>query len=232
MDPTPSTPRNPLTGRLLVGLLFIAGGLLFTAANLGFVQVREVWRFWPLVLVAIGLLRFVSRNFFAGFIFIGLGGLFLAREFDLFWFRLSMLFPLIFVLVGLNIVFEQVRRRSGPPFGGGAPGGMLSEWAIFGGGKRRIQTQEFRGGQANAMFGGFEIDLREAQMAGDSATIDVFCFCGGGEIRVPETWNVSMRAVAIFGGKDDKSRPPAPGSTHKELFVTGFILFGGLGVKN
>ena len=231
MDPTVPTPRPALTGRLLVGLLFIAGGLLFTAANLGFVQVREVWRFWPLILVAVGLLRFVSRNYFAGVIFIGLGGLFLAREFDLIWFRLSMLFPLIFVLVGLNIVSEHLRRRSGA-IAGGAPGGTLSEWAIFGGGKRRIQSQEFRGGQANAMFGGFEIDLREAQMAGDTAAIDVFCFCGGGEIRVPETWNVSMKAVAIFGGQDDKTRPPAPGTATKELLVTGFILFGGLGVKN
>jgi hypothetical protein len=108
----------------------------------------------------------------------------------------------------------------------------VSEWAIFGGGKRRVQTQDFRGGQANAMFGGFEIDLRDAQMAGDSAAIDVFCFCGGGEIRVPESWNVSLKAVAIFGGQDDKTRPPAPGVPHKELLVTGFILFGGLGVKN
>jgi predicted membrane protein len=229
MDPN---PRPVLTGRLLVGLLFIAGGLLFTAANLGFVQVREVWRFWPLVFVAIGLLRLVSRNFLAGFIFIGVGTLLLLREFDLVWFRLSMLFPLIFVLVGLNIVAEHWRRRSPPPAGDGAPGGTVSEWAIFGGGKRRIQTQDFRGGQANAMFGGFEIDLRDAQMAGDSAAIDVFCFCGGGEIRVPESWNVSLKAVAIFGGQDDKTRPPAPGVPHKELLVTGFILFGGLGVKN
>jgi hypothetical protein len=229
MDPN---PRPALTGRLLVGLLFIAGGLLFTAANLGFLRVHDVWRFWPLVLIGIGLLRFVSRNYFAGFIFITIGGLLQAREMNLLWFRLSMLFPLIFVLIGLNIVAEHWRRRSLAAPGGGAPGGTLSEWAVFGGGKRRIQSQEFRGGQANAMFGGFEIDLREAQMAGDSAAIDVFCFCGGGEIRVPESWNVSMKAVAIFGGQDDRSRPPAPGTPQKELVITGFILFGGLGIKN
>ena len=232
MDPTAPTPRQLPTGRLLVGLLFIGGGLLFTAANLGFVRVHDVWRYWPLVLVAVGLLRLVSRNFFAGLVLIGIGGLLLAREFNLLWFRLSMLFPLIFVLIGLNIVAQHWRRQSGTAPGGGAPGGTLSEWAIFGGGKRRIQSQEFRGGQANAMFGGFEIDLRDAQIAGDSAAIDVFCFCGGGEIRVPESWNVSMKAIAIFGGQDDKTRPPAPGTAHKELLVTGFILFGGLGVKN
>jgi predicted membrane protein len=229
MEPT---PRPVLTGRLLVGLLFIAGGLLFTAANLGLVRVHDVWRFWPLVLVAVGLLRLVSRNYLPGFIFIGIGVLLQLRELDLVWFRLSMLFPLIFVLVGLNIVAEHWRRRSPLPSGDGAPGGTVSEWAIFGGGKRRIQTQDFRGGQANAMFGGFELDLRDAQIAGDSAAIDVFCFCGGGEIRVPESWNVSLKAVAIFGGQDDKTRPPSPGAPHKELLVTGFILFGGLGVKN
>ena len=41
-----------------------------------------------------------------------------------------------------------------------------------------------------------------------------------------------LKAVAIFGGQDDKTRPPAPGTAPKELLVTGFILFGGLGVKN
>ena len=83
-------------------------------------------------------------------------------------------------------------------------------------------------------LGGFNLDLRESKMAGDRATIDVFCFCGGGELRVPEDWNVILKVVPIFGGTDDKSRHFAavPGTGQKELLVTGFILFGGLGIKN
>ena len=162
-------------------------------ANFGFVQVREVWRFWPLVLVAVGLLRFVVAELSSpASIFIGLGGLFLAREFDLIWFRLSMLFPLIFVLVGLSIVSERSERRGrrrdrGRRAGRRRSTSGRSSAAASAASSRRSSA----GGQANAMFGGFEIDLREAQMAGDTATIDVFCFCGGGEIRVPESWNVT-----------------------------------------
>ena len=234
MEPAPNTPPSARYGRLLVGLLFVAGGVLFTLSNFGVVQVREAWRYWPLVLVAIGLLRLTSRNVFAGLLLIGLGVLFQLRELDLVWFRLSWLFPLVFVLVGLRILVEGGRRRWPPPAGGRA-GDTVNEWAVFGGGKRHVPSQEFRGGQANAAFGGFEIDLRDSKMAGDSAVIDVFCFCGGGEIRVPENWNVSLKVVAIFGGTDDKTRhelPPPGGTPRKDLLVTGFILFGGLGVKN
>ncbi len=231
MDPT---PRPALTGRLLVGLLFIVGGVLFTLANFGVVHLPEAWRYWPLVLVAIGLLRLASRSVFAGLVLLGLGVLFQLRELDLVWFRLSWLFPLVFVLVGLRIATEGFRRRWPPPQNLTGPGGTINEWAVFGGADRRIAS-EFSGGQANAIFGGFNIDLRKSTLAGDTATVDVFCFCGGGDIRVPEDWNVTLKVVPIFGGTDDKTRhdlPPAGGAPRKNLVVTGFIVFGGLGVKN
>ena len=230
MDPT---PRPAVFGRLLVGLLFIAGGVLFTLANFGVVHVEKAWRFWPLVLVAVGLLRLTSRSVFAGLLLVGLGVLLQLRELDVIWFRLSMLFPLIFVVVGLRIVTGGFRRRWPPPQNLTGPGGIINEWAVFGGGDRRIAT-EFGGGQANAVFGGFSLDLRKSTMVGDTAAIDVFCFCGGGDIRVPEDWNVTLKVVPIFGGTDDKTRHdlPAGGAPRKNLVVTGVIVFGGLGVKN
>ncbi len=237
MDPAPPPlpARTSQAGRLLVGLLFVAGGLLFTLANFGVVEIHNAWRFWPLVLVGVGLLRLMSRSVFAGLILVGLGVLFQLRELDLVWFRLSMLFPLILVVVGLRILTGGFRGRW-PAQGQGQalPGGVVNEWAVFGGGDRRISS-EFAGGQANAVFGGFNLDLRNSTMAGDTASVDVFCFCGGGEIRVPESWDVVMTVTAIFGGTDDKTRhdlAPPSGAPRKRLVVRGFILFGGLGVKN
>jgi hypothetical protein len=64
--------------------------------------------------------------------------------------------------------------------------------AILGGFKRRITTKQFKGGKVLSFMGGFQIDLRQADMEGDSATIEAMSFMGGGEIRVPETWLVSM----------------------------------------
>ena len=228
-----TSPRHDTLSRLVIGLALIAGGILFTLDNFGLVDVSDLWKLWPLVLVALGLAKFANRSFFAGTILTGLGTLFFLRTFGLLHFHLRYLFPLILVFIGLRIVFGQ-RRGARTWDAATNPGGTLNEWAVFGGGERRFVASNFQGGQANAVFGGFNIDLRESKMAGDRATIDVFCFCGGGELRVPEDLNVILNVVPIFGGTDEKTRhfAPAAGTGQKELLVTGFILFGGLGIKN
>ncbi|MCM3877855.1 MAG: DUF5668 domain-containing protein [Thermoanaerobaculia bacterium] len=231
---TPDTsPRPDTMSRLVIGVFLIAAGALFTLDNFGVIEIREFWKFWPLVLVAVGVTKLAARSFFTGTILIAAGALLFLRTFGFIHFRLSYLFPLILVFIGLRIVFGQ-RPGSRSWDASANPGGTLNEWAVFGGGERRIISPNFQGGQANAVFGGFDLDLRDSTMAGDKAVIDVFCFCGGGSFRVPEDWNVILKVVPIFGGTDDKSRHSAgdPGNTRKQLLVTGFILFGGLGIKN
>lgn len=229
-----TSPRADTMSRLVIGVALIAAGLLFTAENFGLLEIREVVRLWPVVLIAVGAVKLGARRFTSGTILVALGALFLARSYGVLpHFRLSYLLPLIFVFIGLRIVFAQ--RPGARTWDASAnPGGTLNEWAVFGGGERKIDAPDFQGGQANAVFGGFNLDLRNAKMAEDHATIDVFCFCGGGELRVPEDWNVILKVVPIFGGTDDKSRHFAaePGRAQKQLLVTGFILFGGLGIKN
>ncbi len=161
-----------------------------------------------------------------------LGGLLLAREFNLIWFRLSMLFPLIFVLVGLNIVSEHLRRRSakrrraarraGPSASGpsSAAASAASSRRSSGADRRTPCSAASRSTCARRRWRATR--QRSTSSASAAAARSAF----------PESWNVSMKAIAIFGGQDDKTRPPAPGSAHKELLVTGFILFGGLGIKN
>jgi len=231
---TPDTsPRSDTMSRLVIGVSLIAAGVLFTLDNFGVIAIGDLWMFWPLVLVAVGLAKLASRSFMTGTILIAVGTLFFLRTFGLFHFRLSYLLPLIFVFIGLRIIFAQ--RPGARSWDASAnPGGTLNEWAVFGGGERRIISPNFQGGQANAVFGGFNLDLRDSKMAGDRAVIDVFCFCGGGELRVPEDWNVILKVVPIFGGTDDKSRHvlSEPARARKDLLVTGFILFGGLGIKN
>ena len=228
-----TSPRPDTMSRLVIGVALIAAGLLFTAENFGLFEIHDVIRLWPLILVAIGAAKFGARRYLAGSILVLLGALFLARNYGALRFHLSYLLPLIFVLIGLRIVFGQ-RPGARTWDASTNPGGTLNEWAVFGGGERKINAPDFQGGQANAVCGGFNLDLRNSKMAGDHATIDIFCFCGGGELRVPEDWNVILKVVPIFGGTDDKSRHFAgePGQAQKQLLVTGFILFGGLGIKN
>jgi hypothetical protein len=55
---------------------------------------------------------------------------------------------------------------------------------------------------------------------------------GGVDIRVPDSWGVSIRGVGIFGGFDDLSRARDPQPGKPTLVVTGTAMFGGVSVKN
>ena len=110
----------------------------------------------------------------------------------------------------------------------------LHEYCIFTGGKRRIQTNNFRGGEVVAVFGGVDVDLRSSQLGGDEAVIDITAAFGGCTIRVPTNWYVEMRGVAAFGGYNNKTIPPrvSPGQRIQKLVVTGSAAFGGVVIEN
>jgi hypothetical protein len=53
---------------------------------------------------------------------------------------------------------------------------------------------------------------------------------GGGVIRVPETWAVSMRVAAFMGGHSLKAREGSQPT--KTLIVKGIAIMGGVEVRN
>jgi len=120
----------------------------------------------------------------------------------------------------------------------------LNEVAIFWGGKRRVVSKNFSGGDVVAIFGGFDVDLRDCEMQGNLIVIDIVSIFGGGDIHVPPGWEVVMDTVGIFGGCGDRTHhpdQPAPGATNpdgspvpppKKLIVKGVAIFGGFNVKN
>jgi hypothetical protein len=52
-----------------------------------------------------------------------------------------------------------------------------------------------------------EIDLRKANLTG-TAYLDVVAFWGGIEIKVPPTWTVDARVVALMGAFENKVDSP------------------------
>jgi predicted membrane protein len=110
----------------------------------------------------------------------------------------------------------------------------LSEWAVFGGTRRRVDSQDFQGGEAFALFGGVEIDLRKAGSTRDEIFVEANALFGGIEIRVPETWNVTVRGSGIFGGYEDETMDSRVTTESKQphLILNGFAVFGGVHIKN
>lgn len=118
----------------------------------------------------------------------------------------------------------------------------LDDVYIFWGGRRRILSKNFAGGDIVAIFGGFEIDLTQADFPGDQVEIETVAIFGGGELRVPPNWEVIVENLGIFGGTSDRTwhansvpaaaAPATPAAPIKRLIVKGVAIFGGLTIKN
>jgi hypothetical protein len=101
--------------------------------------------------------------------------------------------------------------------------------AIFGPINFRSTASSFRGGTLDCWYGGGVVDLRDADLDAAGAHLQVRAVFGGGQIVVPETWQVSARVVGIGGLGDARPRieraPDAP-----LLTVDGLAMFGGFAV--
>jgi predicted membrane protein len=188
----------------LLGAVIAGLGVLLLLQNLGLIH-GDIWRFvWPVILIAVGL------------------GM-LIRAVD----RHNL------TASGPSSA-SSATVSAGSAYSNATDGTRLSPWAVFGGARRRVDSQDFDGGEAVAIFGGVQLDLRSAAIKKDEAVIDANALFGGIEIRVPENWNVSLRGSAIFGGYEDRTLTASSTQDARRplLIITGFAVFGGVTVKN
>jgi hypothetical protein len=112
----------------------------------------------------------------------------------------------------------------------------MREFLVFSGSKKKLETQNFLGGEIVCIFGGADLNLRKCAIASavNQAVIDVSVTFGGVEIRAPEGWRVTNRCLTIFGACEDKTLPPRPESTapSPELVITGHVVFGAVNIEN
>jgi hypothetical protein len=222
--------RSTIT-RLIIGLAIIAVGALFAADNFDLIDADDYFAYWPVVLIVIGLFRLPGaargEALFA-WVCIVAGGWVLLYNLEytdlepwiFFW-------PLILVLIGGNLILGALRR--------GRVEADKNEWvnhfAFWSGIERKVDTNQFRGGDLTAIMGGWEIDLRNTKMADESATLQVFALWGGGVVRVPQEWRVEFDVLPLMGGATDATTSTG-GAGAPTLLVKGTAIMGGLEVKN
>jgi len=225
---TDTRPPFSLNPQSLVGLLVVAAGLLLTADNLGLVESGNILRFWPVGVLAVGIMMLqragdAPSRTWALFV-IGVGGVWTLSRLFGFPVRLSMIFPVGLVMIGLVII----QRAMGLQRTADTSSQAISDFAFWGGVERRVRTSLFRRADVTAIMGGVQLDFREAAINGE-AVIDLFILMGGVEIKVPPDWVVSNQVVAIMGGASDKSMGSA--DSKNRLTLRGFVLMGGVEVK-
>lgn len=105
--------------------------------------------------------------------------------------------------------------------------------AIFGGASRKGAWRAPATSTVVTVFGGADIDLRDAILPGREITIKAVSVFGGMSITVPPDMRVIDSGIAIFGGRDvsgnsaESERPDSP-----VLRLQGACVFGGLAVKH
>ena len=213
-------------------------GLLLLLDNMHIVRIHDIWRFWPVLLIVFGVSRVLEAHAPAGYIWGGvlalIGALLLLDNLDIVFFNADLVWPILIIGFGASMLLRAMDRKR---YTDGVPAtkeSVLNVVAIFGGSKRRVDTEDFRGADVAAIFGGVHLDLRHAGMIVERAIVDVNAVFGGVEIRVPETWSVTMKGTSIFGGFEDKTIHPKTDLNAKtpQLVITGASVFGGMSVEN
>ncbi len=103
--------------------------------------------------------------------------------------------------------------------------------AVFSGRDIRVDNSYFNGADLSALFGGIDMNLKNALIR-NNVTIDVKAVFGGIDIIMPADVRVVMDVTPILGGVENGTRAPLGADENTPtVFIRGTCLFGGLEVK-
>lgn len=222
--------------RAFFGIVIAALGGVLLLRNLEIIKFDSWNVFWGTVwaagLVLAGLTTIISSRklltrawgllLMAAGVSIGLNayGIIDVSIWKLFW-------PVVLIAVGLMMVFSIGSGRRKRYEKSTSDSGDNEKIAIFYGEESRVKG-DYTGGSATAIFGGVDLDLRQAKIK-DGAVIDIFTFCGGVSLSLPDDVVVKNEVRGVLGGSEDKS--VSKPSAKKTIHVRGECVLGGLEIK-
>ncbi|GAB3206478.1 DUF1707 SHOCT-like domain-containing protein [Marinactinospora thermotolerans] len=126
---------------------------------------------------------------------------------------------------GLSVSSEEAHRI--------AAGGQGREniIAVFGGADRKGRWLVEPHTNASVLFGGIDLDLREAVLSRREVVIQCAVIFGGLDIIVPPGVRVINSTTAIFGGTSMNGVDTMTDPNSPTIRLTGTCLFGGIDVR-
>jgi hypothetical protein len=241
--------RSPISRLFFAGFLIVAGTLLFLG-NLGILPRFNIWSFWPLVIIAVGVSKIFnagdSANRLLGFVLSFFGGFFLFISLGLIRIRAqdhSWPISLLLIAFGLTMLIKVLEDRdpNRPKWSGFKPLRMymsmpdgLSDFTVMGSVKRRVDTGDFRGGHSLIILGSIELDLRHARVLepGQAVQLEVSVILGSAKIRIPENWRVEIHGSSILGAYEDKTIPPNSTFDAPTLVISGYSFMSAVEIED
>lgn len=219
-----------MSGRVQTGILLIVIGLGFALQQTGLIDfTRVLVDWWPVIFIVIGIIQIVNHTFstpVSGIIFILVGGILLANN----WLDINIwafIWPVILIGVGLTFIFSRPRFDKNINVED-----KLNVKTFFSGTELRSRSEHFQGGTISTIFGGAEIDLRDAVFDPSGAQLEITSVFGGVEIKVPENVHVEISGTPVFGGWEDVTRRKNKEGNIIILKIHAILVFSGVEIKD
>lgn len=221
--------------KVLWGIVFIAIGIVIALNALDITSIDIFfdgwWTLFIIIPCLIGLFDEESEGKTGNLIglVIGVSLLLAVRGIISFSIIGKLAVPLIFVAIGLSIIFnETIKGKVSEKVKEGKKNGLENITATFAEQKANKDNENFAGANLDAVFGSVVLDLRRANVEKE-AVIKASAIFGGVEILLPTDVNVKVKSTPIFGGVSNKSISNK--DNQKIIYIDAFCMFGGVDIK-
>lgn len=238
--------------------LILVGGI-FLLLNTGIIpaEYKPLIASWQMFLIAIGTWSLFKREYLWGALLITIGGFFiypivaatfpddfmsvgidLHAYFHTYW-------PVLLIIIGIFLILSKMF----PSFGSkrkwerchhqvnnGTYNHQTADYlernSVFGSSEQIVLSQNFKGGEANIVFGELIIDLRKAKLAEGNSKMELNVVFGNIIVYVPADWNAELQTTTVMGSFADKRHQIANTDSKSRLIIEGNSVFGGGELRN
>lgn len=236
--------------RIASGIFIILFGTLFLLHRLKF-HIAPYLFSWQMIIIAVGIVALIRHKFkkLFGYIIISVGLLFLLQSWYPDSINKDIILPIAVILIGLAIIFKKRnhrfrnKRRFTPEewrklhdtarYGDPTSDDYLDCVNFFGGLKKNVTSQSFKGADLVTICGGTDLNLTNANFE-DKVVLDISCVFAGTTLSIPNNWQINSDITTVFGGIEDK-RPIdlVENSENKKVVVLqGTCFFGGIEINS
>ena len=220
-------------GNLVWGLILIVIGIIIGLNALGIAQINLFFDGWWTLFIIIPSVGDIIKNPSKGenYVWLAVGVVLLLCAQEILSFKIvgKLLLPAILVGIGLSILLkDRLGAKVKEKIKDLNKEGLEEYYAIFSGQEINPKGEEFKGASLNAIFGGIDLNLADAQIQKDTL-INLTSVFGGVDIKVPSNVNVKVQSTSIFGGTDNKIKKYT--ENLPTIYIKSFCLFGGADIK-
>ena len=225
---------------IIWGIAIIALGVIFGGSALGLFTLNIFfdgwWTLFIIIPSAISLITDKEKLSSLGFLAAGIILLLAAQkvfDYDVAW---KVILAVFLIIAGLAIIIKNtIHNKNDEEVAKKIKNledekTMDSQTAIFSGSYRTYNDEVFHGSTLAAVFGGVNLNLKNAKFTKDTV-IKAFCLFGGIEIVVPDDVVVKLRSGFIFGGfSDDRKNATEKGKY--TIYIDAAGGFGGVTISD